>query len=244
MLFVNKNTFCDKFIMRRGPKPIDFDLLVSRAELCGVVLHRLRDGSPGLLRHLKGGVWQTIYLAELRWDEVGRPDRVSQRIKDGQMSYRPIRCRVTTLAVPPTKKALRDVLRIAKRCKYWDFTPPDFPKPQLWKGLNEARSVHDLREVTRRLRRISPEFASFLSSHAEGILRAKHLPNYPKSNRPRSDDKRIQFFAKVLAGLELGIAPATALKRLARLPFPHDPRRILPHYTVIFEKEGREGGRK
>jgi hypothetical protein len=51
------------------------------------------------------------------------------------------------------------------------------------------------------------------SSWAEEILKAKSLWNYPKTERPRSDDKRIKFFAKSFAALTLGQAPATATGR-------------------------------
>ena len=51
------------------------------------------------------------------------------------------------------------------------------------------------------------------SPWAEDILKAKRLWNYPKANRPRSDDKRIEFFAKSFGALTLGKAPATATAR-------------------------------
>jgi len=226
--------------MRRGPKPINWEQLRSKAEVCGIFLFRLREGTPGLLTHIKGGVWHTKLLAELHEDELGHPEKVKQRTLAGQMSYTPVRYRVKMLAVPPTKNAIKDALAIVKRSKYWKFTPPDLPKPGIWKRINAARSIGEFREVGRRLRQTSPGIASFLSVHAKSLLQAKALPNYPKSARPRSDDKRIQFFAKVLAGLELGIAPATATKRLARLPFPYDPRRGLPTYSVIFKAELNE----
>lgn len=223
--------------MRRGPKPIDWDLLVERAELCGIVLLRLREGTPGILTHMKGGVWHTKFLAQLHSDEIGHPEKVKQRTLAGQMSYTPVRYKVSMLAVPPTRKAIRDALRIVKRSKYWRFTPPNLPKPGLWKRIKGAHSIGEILEIGRHLRQTSPDIVSFLSFHAENLLQAKRLPNYPKSTRPRSDNKRIQFFAKVLAGRELGIAPATATKRLAGLPFPYDPRWGLPAYSMIFKAE-------
>src|SRR5205807_6869132 len=51
------------------------------------------------------------------------------------------------------------------------------------------------------------------SSWAREIQRAKRLWNYPRTDRPRSDDKRIEFFAKSFAALTLGKAPATATAR-------------------------------
>ena len=51
------------------------------------------------------------------------------------------------------------------------------------------------------------------SSWVEEVLKAKRLWNYPRTDRPRSDDKRIEFFAKSFAALTLGKAPATATAR-------------------------------
>ena len=48
------------------------------------------------------------------------------------------------------------------------------------------------------------------------ILQAKNLPHYPRAERPSSDDKRIDFLAKVFAGFAFGLAPLTATKRLSR----------------------------
>ena len=54
-----------------------------------------------------------------------------------------------------------------------------------------------------------------------GLYRATRLWNYPKDKgRPTSDNKRIEFFAKALAGLMLGISPATATKRLSHWKLP------------------------
>jgi hypothetical protein len=59
-----------------------------------------------------------------------------------------------------------------------------------------------------------------IRTHAHDLLSAKWMPNYPRTERTRSDDKRILFYAKILAGLSLGIAPATAVKRLAHWGYP------------------------
>jgi hypothetical protein len=46
------------------------------------------------------------------------------------------------------------------------------------------------------------------------LLRPKGLPNYPREAQT-NDDKRILFFSKVLAGLEFGLTPLTATKKLS-----------------------------
>jgi hypothetical protein len=205
---------------KRGPKPVDVDQLRFEAYLFVLAFYGLRDGAPALLRHMKGGVWKTRLLPELRAEEIGRPEKVRDRILSGKMSYSPIRYRVKTLTVPPTRKALKDARELVRRSKNWRLTPPVFPKPRLWKRLNKTRSAAEVRKIAGRIRRGYPMLASVLDSHAEDFLAAKRLHNCPKSDRPRSDDKRAQFFSKVLAGLRLGIAPATATKRLSHALLP------------------------
>jgi hypothetical protein len=102
-----------------------------------------------------------------------------------------------------------------------------------WNDLKRARSTQDIRRVAQSARRWVLRFPSgvrwadkfprnllfqlprALNVHAADLIKAKRMPHYPRTDRPSSDDKRVEFFAKVLAGLTLGIAPATATKRLA-----------------------------
>jgi hypothetical protein len=98
------------------------------------------------------------------------------------------------------------------------FTPPTPGKPELWKRLKEARSVSELQGLAICIGETIPTVHwNALHSHAVDFLKAKKLRNYPGSNRPRSDEKRLHFVAKVLSGFMQDIAPATATKRLSRL---------------------------
>ena len=228
--------------MKRGPKPVDVRQLREEAYSLALALYALRHGWPGLLTHLKGGLWLSRLLLELREDEVGRSERVTRRILAGRMQHSPFRYKVTTLALPLplTNKWRKDVLGLVRLDKNWRFTPPTSARPGIWKRLTTARSVAEIREIARRLRPLYPLLASTLDSHAEDFLRAKQLPNYPQSNRPRTADKRTQFFAKTLAGLSLGIAPATAIKRLAHSALPdtqgyHGLFNVPASYITLFK---------
>lgn len=230
---------------KRGPKPVDRGQLVFEADSLAMSLHELRDGRPGLLVHLKGGVWRTTLLPEIREDEIGYPEKVRQRILAGRMRYSPFRSKVTMLVFPETEEAQKDVLELVRRSKHWDFVRPVSARPEIWKRLKTARSVADIRAIARRLRQ--PLLRSILYSHAEGFLHAKRLPHFPKSNRPRSDTKRIDFFAKVLAGLNPGIAPATATKRLAHCVLTHGDitkHLQLTDYSDVLKQTRKAGGKK
>jgi hypothetical protein len=125
---------------------------------------------------------------------------------------------VENIVVHPTRRASKEAEVLVRGRRDWKLQPPILPRPELWQLLKRARSGANIRRVAGGLRRSHPFLSNVLNSHAEELLRAKQLPNYPRSDRPRSDDKRIWFFAKVLAGLENGIAPMTATKRLAHFP--------------------------
>lgn len=123
----------------------------------------------------------------------------------------------------------------------WQYVPPTQPQPQTWDRLKAARTVRQIHSVAYDFKRWiarSPSGYSIvhgrklklerskayrnhwyvLRDHAEEILAAKQLWTYPKSDW--ADDKRIEFFAKSLAGLMLGLAPATAQRRLTGWRWP------------------------
>jgi hypothetical protein len=132
----------------------------------------------------------------------------------------------------------------------WVLNPPGPPRAEIWEWLKRARSVVEIRQIARELheryREISVPQWRALHSHAGDLLRAKQLHNYPRSNRPRSDDKRIHFLAKVLAGFMVGFAPTTATKRLARLHLPnnHDITGSFEEYATMFSKLPHKGEKK
>ena len=106
------------------------------------------------------------------------------------------------------------------------------PKPAIWEQVKRADTVSQIRGAVRGMGELQVHFASSTAwaqnpagafrHYAEGILAAKQLPHYPKTNRPRSDDKRVEFLAKTMAGLTLGIAAITAVKRLSHWHWPKD----------------------
>ncbi len=228
------------------PAGIDVGFLRVQAYAWTFVLCRVRDGDPG-------------YLAKIVSCEPGKPRlraimgylpffeviAQAERRRRGLSRAHDRRVEVVKVAVVLPEK-LEHARQLLRGKKGWILMPPEPPRPEIWERLKRARSVAEVRQTARDLhernRMISaPQWEAF-HSHAEDLLRAKKLHNYPKSNRPHSDDKRIHFFAKVLAGLMQGIAPATATKRLARLPLPnsHDIRRDLENYAESFWEAHRK----
>jgi hypothetical protein len=106
--------------------------------------------------------------------------------------------------------------------KDYILTPPVPRNPEVWERLKDAHSAFEVRQVALRIdKKIPTTHWRALHTHADDFLGAKKLHSYPKSDRPRSDEKRIHFVAKVISGFMQDIAPTTALKRLARLSLPN-----------------------
>jgi len=130
---------------------------------------------------------------------------------------------VCVAIVAPEKTV--DARQLVKGKPDWIFTPPRYPLPEMWERLKKARSISEVQRVARdlhvRYRAISVAQWEPFHTHAADFLRAKKLHNYPRSERPGSDEKRIHFFAKVLSGFMQNVAPATATKRLGHLSLPN-----------------------
>ncbi len=106
------------------------------------------------------------------------------------------------------------------------FFPAVGAQPHLWNGLKNPRSVKDVRQTANEIYRWltaavpgvrhMPQFRRVLCDYPAELFKARRLWNYPGTDRPTSDDKRIEFFAETLAGLMMEISPATATKKLTR----------------------------
>jgi hypothetical protein len=87
------------------------------------------------------------------------------------------------------------------------------------------------------------EFADALDLYANELINSKRLSSYARTNRPTSDDKRIIFCSKVLAGARFGIAPITAVKRLSHWRFSKDwAEEPLREYVELSKKQFPEHG--
>jgi hypothetical protein len=91
----------------------------------------------------------------------------------------------------------------------------------LWEQLKNARSARQVRVIYKKseiwFRRHSRPWLQGIYDHADEFIRAKSNSRYPKSNRPSSDGKRIEYFARVMAGITLRIPPATAIDKLRKM---------------------------
>jgi hypothetical protein len=195
---------------KRGPKPVDMAILRGVAGRWAYFLFALRDGIDGAVFHVEWGPEQRWVLGDKK-----ATVRSPRQIKKASILH--------------ADTAWQELVRRLKSDEFHVVEPVPH-HTEVWNQLKTARSVGAVRSVASEMRvwvdRCRPPisgaaiFPQVVASHSKELLEARELPSYPRSNRPSSDDKRVEFFAKVLAGLELGIAPATAIKGLHGERFP------------------------
>jgi len=97
------------------------------------------------------------------------------------------------------------------------------PEPGLWDALIRARTPEAVRRVCKRWEKwLHPGsglrvYPQRLAKHAREFLKIMRNDRYPRSPRPSSDEKRLDFFARGMAGVDVGISPLTAIDRLRKM---------------------------
>jgi hypothetical protein len=113
---------------------------------------------------------------------------------------------VCSLWYIPAQRALEEAAALAMKNDDRHLELPVLPQPTIWREFKGASTVWDIWQVARGIKKACHRYAldwRVIDWHAHDLLKAKQLPNYPQSERPGSDNKRIWFFAKVLAGLDV-----------------------------------------
>ena len=211
---------------RPGPRPVDVKRLEGEAVQWACFFYTLRDGQPGYLQRVEWPRFETVGSLIAKGLLGGNPSK----------EMRKLRSRVGKPMGPailiPVSEAAKALPKEMK-AKGWFIARPVMPKPEIWERLTKSRTASQVEKAAREIGDFRMLFSSSLeewaqspdgalSHYAEEIVAAMRLPHYPKTNRPRSDDKRVQFLAKVMAGSTLGLAPITAVKRLAHWHWPKD----------------------
>jgi hypothetical protein len=193
---------------KRGPKPVDLEQLIMCAKRWATFLFGLRDGAPGTVE---------------RWEQKLVIDLVDQHRSPQEM-----------------RRWERQLKRMES--EGWEVGWPVWPSPEAWEQLKRARSPKAMMGAMTALRKwrrrswvpSNDDVLRALESDPRDLLRARSLPNYPV-NAKTNDDKRVLFFAKILAGVELGLAPLTATKKLSHWRCGNYWKTIGVQYVASFE---------
>jgi len=243
----------------RGPKPKsegqhcqEIDLLKVAANNWAEFFYTLRDGMPG-------------YVLKVEWEPVRKGDclvaaKERPLIVEGAGPSRKAR-RVIVAEFVPTEKSSGQI-PMAFRDDNWSVVWPVKPQRNIWERFRDAENLGEHRRAVSKIKQwwesrfpggdqlpvpsetvlTSREQFPLLASRS--LFDAKGLWLYPGSKtRKTSDDKRIEFFAKAMAGLIYGKAPATALRALTNVRFPKD--HIEKLYTELISRiqTGIQGGK-
>lgn len=95
-------------------------------------------------------------------------------------------------------------------------------EPTVWTALVNAQTAEDVRKACRQSKRwLNPKwqgraYVQKLFDHAKEFVLAKNTNTYyPRSQS--GDEKRITFFARAMAGIEMGLSPNTAIDKLRKM---------------------------
>jgi len=217
----------------RGPKPVEAKRLESEATAWASLFYTLRDGQSGHMQRVKWGPWRNTGSAKWTAVQSGR----GLVALPPHTRYRSCKPLGRAILLPVSQAA--EQLPPEMRAKEWLIFRPVMPEPEVWALLKRAGTASEIRVASRGIRdwmtkqfganvlRWLPgdpplEFTDALDLYAEALLIGKRLPSYAKTDRPKSDDKRVVFLSKVLAGARYDLAPITAVKRLSHWNFPKD----------------------
>ncbi len=170
---------------KRGPKPVDVEELKTVARRWASVLFGLRDGAKGVAEK-----WGQQLVIEI---------------------------------VVPKERRKTEALLLDLQEKGYEIGRPIYPSPEIWEQLKRTRSSREAKQAIARFvewrRRELPSpgddnVLQEIQANPRQLLQAKQLPNYPR-DAGTNDDKRVLFFAKIFAGLQMQLAPLTATKKLS-----------------------------
>ncbi len=226
-----RNRYMKKYLRRwrkgiRTPQPsaVDIDLMKEYATTWAERLRVLRYGRPG-----------ELYLVADHEMKQILGDRIPPQLAadDGTPIQQTVRCFIG--AFQPQIQWVQKLLNEQppkEKVGNWDIVQPVFPEPDVWKDLTNPRSTTEtLRSAFSRMEIVVAKWLARLpqrerfpgggwetligaaQENAANLRKAKRLLQYP--THPNSDRKRIEFFAKVLAGLALGRTPLYTLRILA-----------------------------
>jgi hypothetical protein len=190
----------------RGPKSANIgELLFWEGLWFREVFSPLRNGIPG------------FSVEVLEWP---RSRRLPKRSANEELNAERLRCWNKA-----TKEDQRKVRIVSTHCQFKNSVPAEV---HIWNALKQAKTPEDLRSAYKKSKYwFNPEwsgrgYVDRFFKHADLVIKAKNDPRYPSSNRPSSDDKRLEFFSAIMAGITEERSPLTAIDLLRKYKHPSD----------------------
>lgn len=225
--------------MSPGPKPVvEQEALQTEAANWARALFILCYGRVALATAVKWGAetrldGNTVRLSpEIRKQIAGTPWENAQMLSTVRKSQTGEIFAAKTFEFEEFEKMQNELPPGQSQSLVWHL--PTQAAQDVWINLkqsNSRRQMVDALDSFERWLKDTPSinlwcgrpFPRNLSRYSDGLLDAKSLHNYPKAEkRPTSDDKRVLFFAKVLAGLRFGLTASYSTKKLSGWTFSKD----------------------
>jgi hypothetical protein len=235
-----KCSFLDK--MKPGPKPtVEREALQTEASNWACVLFILREGRVALLTAVQWGNETTVdgsaavqLSPEIKKQIAGTPLENAEMLSTGRKTRTGKTLGAQTYNYEEFEKMRNELPPRNDPGQPLVWYPPTQAAQDVWMNLKQSKSRRQMKDALGSFERwlnATPAISGWrgrpfprnLSQYSDGLLDAKSLHNYPKAEkRPSSDDKRVLFFAKVLAGLRFGLSASYSTKKLSRWTFSRD----------------------
>jgi len=231
------------------PRQSNAELLLNYEYLWVDTLRGLRDGNPEVETESRAG--GSVFIKSSgrgpEWVHLATRGKKARIIRQQKFGRTPDEIRRWRARVKGEEDQFEKDVSSPVRIKI----SPVPSERRLWEALKRAGTAAQVRRICSQSKRwLKPrlEFASggfmepwpfrrALYREAEKFCRAKLDPRYPRrDNRKSGDYRRVEYLARVLAGLTHRLAPSTAVEMLRKMKHTRQcdcwrcMRRIAPRY--------------
>lgn len=192
----------------------------------------LRDGNPEIVSEVPSVPSMFIRRSgpgqeQLYVESSGSPPRI---IRQPRFSTTPDELRTWRSLVQKEQDEFESAIHSTVPVRV--IAPAILSERQLWEALKRARAAAQVRRICSQSKRwLKPRqefpgggfaeywpFRRILYRDAEAFCRAKLDPRYPcRDQRDSGDYRRVEYLARVMAGLTLRLAPSTAVEMLRKM---------------------------
>jgi hypothetical protein len=196
-------------------------------------LRGLRDGSPEVDKVMHSGGSLVIKRSGQgpEWLRVETPGKKLRIVRQPKFCNTPDEIRRWRARVGKEEDQFGKAVSSSVRVGF----PPIPSERRLWEALKRAETATQVRRICSqskiwlktRLEFGSDSFFEYwpfrrvLYREAEKFCRAKLDPRYPRHDKRKSGDyRRVEYLARVMAGLTVRLAPSTAVEKLRKMKHP------------------------
>jgi hypothetical protein len=208
---------------KRGPKPVDLGLLNRWDFEFYKAFHHLRDGIALPARNLPppsgfSGSELRAVLTRLKSMSAAEYWRVQQQMTSEFGERVDLEKAPMKLDIEFADRDLKEEIYSLERTLIPRKIHSQVQRREIWGALIRANTYAAVRKACEQWRKLSAGLISFpehVQANAGQFLSMKRNKRFPRSNY--GDDARIEYLARGMAGVLVGVSPMTAIERLRNL---------------------------